>query len=294
MRIFLTGASGSLGSVLTEHLTTAGHQVSALVRSEAAREKASRSGAQPVLGSLTDTETLREAAAEADGVVHAAVDFTDPAMHDIEQPALTAMLEGLKPGRPFVYTSTGLVYPDTQGVPVDEDTPVEPAHSPQPFKVLGEQRVLAADGPAVTVIRAALIYGRAGSGLLQGMIAGARDRGVSTYIGDGSNAWSTVHVDDLARLYLAALVAKESRLVVNASAGTPVPMREIAEAVAALTGAQALSITLEQAREALGPFADVLTRSAPLMSAKAGRTLGWNPVEPGLLDELRAGSYAAA
>jgi nucleoside-diphosphate-sugar epimerase len=293
MRIFMTGASGYLGAALTGHLTSAGHQVSALVRSEAAREKVTRLGAQPVFGSLADTQTLREAAAEADGVVHAAVDFAHPAMHEIEQPALAAMLEGLKPGRPFVYTSTGLVYPDTHGVPVDEQTPVEPEHSPQPFKVLGERQVLAADGPAVTVIRAALIYGHGGSGLLQGMIAGARDRGVCVYIGDGANAWSTVHVDDLARLYAAALDSAEPRLVVNAAAGAPVAMREIAEAVADLTGAQALSITLEQARETLGPLAGVLTRSAPLASAKAEQTLGWTPLQPGLLDELRQGSYAA-
>ncbi|MEZ0109343.1 nucleoside-diphosphate-sugar epimerase [Catenulispora sp. EB89] len=291
MRVFLTGASGYFGAVLTEHLIRGGHRVSALVRSDAAREKVARLGAEPVPGSLADLEVLRAAAAEADGVVHAAVDFADPAMHEIEQPALAAMLDATKPGRPFVYTSTGLVYPDTHGAQVDEDSPVAPEQSPQPFKVLGERRVLAAEGPAVTVVRASLIYGRGGSGLLRGMIAGAREHGVATYIGTGANAWSSVHVDDLARLHASALVAAEPRLVVNASAGTPTSMRDIAEAVAELTGAQAMSITLEQAREAMGPYADVLTRSAPLNSARAGRMLGWTPVEAGLPAELRKGSY---
>lgn len=292
MRIFLTGGSGYLGGVLTEHLIASGHQVSALARSDAARERVTELGAEAVPGSLAEPETLRRAAAEADAVVHAAVDFTSPAMRELEQPALAAMLAGLAPGRPFLYTSTGLVYPDRQGLATDEETPVDPEHSPQPYKVLGEQQVLAAEGPAVTVIRAALVYGRGGSGLLQGMLANARQRGVATYIGDGGNEWSSVHVDDLARLYLAALTRSEPGLVVNAASGSRVSMRQIAEAVADVTGARTLSLTLDQAQQMIGPFAGVLTRSAPLDASRAERLLGWKPVEPGLLDELRTGSYA--
>ncbi|MCO5993179.1 NAD-dependent epimerase/dehydratase family protein [Actinoallomurus rhizosphaericola] len=294
MQIFLTGASGYLGGVLTEHLIAAGHRVSALARSQAARDRVTGLGAEAVPGDLADTAALRLAAERADAVVHAAVDFTDPAMRKLEEPALAAMLAGLRPGSPFVYTSTGLVYPDTRGVPVDEDTSVDSEHSPQPYKVLGERQVLAADGPAVTVIRAALIYGRGGSGLLQGMIAGARERGVATYIGDGANEWSSVHVDDLARLYVAALERGDRQLVVNVATRSRTSMRQIAEAVAGTTGARALSISLEQARQALGPFAGVLTRSSPLDPSRAERVFGWKPVEPGLLDELRTGSYATA
>jgi nucleoside-diphosphate-sugar epimerase len=176
----------------------------------------------------------------------------------------------------------------------DEDTPVVPEQSPQPYKVLGEQQVLAAEGPAVTVVRAALVYGRGGSGLLQGMIAGARDRGAATYIGEGSNDWSSVHVDDLARLYLAALTRAEGHLVVNAASRTRTSMRAIAEAVAEITGAQPVSISLEQAQQALGPFAAVLTRSAPLDASRAGKVLGWEPIEATLVDDLRTGSYALA
>jgi nucleoside-diphosphate-sugar epimerase len=288
MKIFLTGASGYLGGVLTEHLIASGHRVSALARSDAARGRVTELGAEAVPGSLADVETLRAAAEEADAVVHAAVDFTDPAMREVERPA------GLRPGGPFIYTSTGFVYPDTQGRTVDEETPVTPEHSPQPYKVLGEQQVLAAEGPAATVVRAALIYGRGGSGLLQGMIANARQTGVVPYIGDGGNEWSSVHVDDLARLYVAALTRAERRLVVNAASRSRTPMRGIAEAVAQITGARAQSITMEQARQALGPFAGVLTRSAPLDPSRAERLFDWKPAEPDLLDDLRTGSYAAA
>jgi nucleoside-diphosphate-sugar epimerase len=294
MKIFLTGASGYLGGVLTEHFVGAGYQVDALARSDAARDRVARLGARPVAGALEDTGTLRQAAAAADAVVHAAVDFTQPAMREIEQPALEALLSGLAPGRPFIYTSTGLVYPDQGGRVTDEDTPVQPEQSPQPYKVLGEQQVLAAEGPAVTVVRAALVYGRGGSGLLQGMIASARERGAATYIGQGSNDWSSVHVDDLARLYLAALSRAEGRLVVNAASRTWTSMREIAEAVAHITGAQPVSISLEQAQQALGPLAAVLTRSAPLDPSRAQKVLGWEPVEATLINDLRTGSYVLA
>ncbi|MCO5985195.1 NAD-dependent epimerase/dehydratase family protein [Actinoallomurus spadix] len=295
MRIFLTGASGYLGGVLTEHFIAVGHHVSALARSQAARDRVTGLGAEAVSGDLADTAALRLAAERADAVVHAAADLADfAAMSELEGPALAAMLDGLRPGSPFIYTSTGMVYRDTQGVTVDEDTPVDPESAPQPFKVLGERQVLAAEGPAVTVIRAGLIYGRNGSGLLQGLIAGGRAQGVVTYIGDGANEWSSVHVDDLARLYVAALAQAERRLIVNAAARERTPMRRIVEAVADVAGARPVSITLEQAQQTFGPFAGLLTRSSPMDPSRAERVLGWKPVEPGILDELRTGSYAAA
>lgn len=296
MRIFLTGGSGYLGGALIERFLASGAKVSALARSEAARERVAARGAEPLAGSLADAGTLRAAAAEADAVVHAAVDFTDLAMRAVEEPALAALLAGLAPGRPFVYTSTGLVYPDAEAravkASVGEDTPVTPERSPQPYKVLGERQVLAAEGPAVTVVRAALVYGRGGSALLRGMIAGARERGTVPYVGDGGNLWSSVHVDDLADLYVAALARAESGLVVNAASREASSMREIAAAVAALTGARALSLTPEQAARALGPLAGVLTRETVLDPSRAERTLGWRAVRPPLLAELRAGSYA--
>lgn len=294
MHIFMTGGSGYFGSALTQHLIDAGHQVSALARSQTAHDRVAGLGARPVPGSLADTETLRRAAAEADAVVYAAVDYAHPAMRELEQPALAALLAGARPGAPFVYTSTGLVYPDRRGARTDEDTPVELEGSAQAYKVLGERQVLAAEGPAVTVVRAALVYGRGGSGLLQGLIAGARQGGAARYIGDGGNAWSAVHVDDLAGLYAAALARAEHRLVVNAASRTRVTMRQMAEAVADLTGTRAESMTLAEAQQVFGPFAHVLTRSSPLDASRAERRLGWKPVGPDLLDDLRGGSYAAA
>lgn len=293
MRIFMTGASGYVGGVVARHLAEAGHTVEALARSAASEAKVAALGARPVPGSLADLPVLRRAAAEADAVVHVAVDFTDPHMREIEEPALDAMLAGLGGGKALVYTSTGLVYPDMKGAMVDEDHPVDPLRSPQPYKVLGERQVLSAGGgTAVTVIRAALIYGHGGTALLQGMIAGARQNGVVPYIGDGANEWSSVHVDDLARLYAAALDRRLGGVVVNAASGTRTSMRRIAEAVAALTGSRAIPLTLEQARQAMGPYAAVLTRSSPLDPSRAKRLFGWRATAPGLLEDIRSGSYA--
>ncbi|GAA2868579.1 NAD-dependent epimerase/dehydratase family protein [Nonomuraea rubra] len=291
MRIFITGASGYVGGVVAEHLVKAGHDVAALARSGGARERVEALGAKAVPGGLEDHETLRTAAAGADAVVHAAVDYLHPGMGEMEDGALRAMLDGLNAGGTFVYTSTGLVYPDGEGVAVDEERPLDPAASPQPYKVLGERQVLAAGHVTGAVVRAALVYGRGGSGLLQGLIAGGRQSGTVPYIGDGANAWSSVHVDDLAALYAAILERPSPGTVVNAAAGEGTPFRRIAEAVAGLTGARAVSLTIEQAEQAMGPFAAVLARSAPMDSSRARRLFGWEPTGPGLLDDLAAGSY---
>lgn len=292
MRILITGASGYVGGVVTEHLVKAGHEVAALARSDRARERVEGLGAKAVPGSLRDLDVLRGAAAAADAVVHAAVDYTNPEMGDIERDALTALLGGLPGGGAFVYTSTGLVYPDRQGETVDEDHPVAPETSPQPYKVLGERQVLAAGHVAGTVIRAALVYGRGGSGLLRGLIAAGRQNGVVPYVGDGANEWSSVHVDDLAALYVAAIESPRPGAVVNAASPERTPFRRISEAVAELTGARAVSLTPEQAVAAMGPAAGALTRSSPLDASRARRLFGWDPVGPGLLEDLTTGSYA--
>ncbi|MEU7690472.1 MULTISPECIES: NAD-dependent epimerase/dehydratase family protein [Microbispora] len=294
MRVLITGASGYVGGVVAEHLVRAGHEVVALARSDRARERVEALGAKAVSGSLRDLDVLRGAAASAEAVVQTAVDYTDPEMGDIERAALAALLDGLNEGGRFVYTSTGLVYPDRQGATVDEDHPVAPETSPQPYKVLGERQVLDAGHVAGTVIRAALVYGRGGSGLLQGLIGAGRQNGMVPYIGDGANEWSSVHVDDLAALYVAVLEHGGPGAVVNAASAERTPMRRIAEAAAALTGAQAVSLTLEQGTAAMGPLAATLTRSSPLDASRARRLYGWSPAGPGLIEELTTGSYAGS
>ncbi|NJP95179.1 NAD-dependent epimerase/dehydratase family protein [Nonomuraea sp. FMUSA5-5] len=291
MRIFITGASGYVGGVVTEHLVKAGHEVRALARSESARERVAGLGAVAVAGGLQDHEALRMAAGDADAVVHAAVDYFHPEMGEIERGAVAAMLAGMHDGSTFVYTSTGLVYPDTKGETVDEGYPVDPATSSQPYKVLGERQVLAAGHVAGAVIRASLVHGRGGSGLLRGLIGAGRQSGTVPYVGEGAAEWSSVHVDDLAALYTAILDRPDPGIVVNAAGVERTPLRRIAEAVAELTGARAISLTVEQAVAAMGEQAVALTRSAPMDASRARRLLGWAPAGPTLLEDLTAGSY---
>ncbi len=301
MHVFLTGASGYVGGVITEHLVASGHQVTALARSTEAAATASSRGAAVRRGSLSDLDVLQQAASRADAVVHAAVDYSDPTVQDAESAALKAMLEGLGRGRPFVYTSTGLVYPATsqpatgeaRHTAFDEETPLDPDSTPQPWKIRGERQVL--DDPTVAgvVVRAALVHGRGGSALPLGMIAAARANGAATYIGAGENRWSTVQVDDLARLYLRVLDQPPAGKALNAAEPTPASMREIAEAVATVAGTPAVSVTLQDAVAAIGPFAHLLTTDQILDPGRAERLLGWRSTGPGIIEDLSAGSYAA-
>ncbi|RKT87208.1 Nucleoside-diphosphate-sugar epimerase [Saccharopolyspora antimicrobica] len=291
MKVFITGASGYVGGVVAGHLLAAGHDVAALARSEQAAARVRRLGARVVRGDLTDLGVLRDSAAGADAVVHAAIDFAEPDMRKLEEPALAAMLDELDGGRSFVYASTALVYPDTAGGPPREDGDLDPA-SPQLFKRLGEQQVLAAGGVTATVLRGSLVYGHAGSALLLAMIGASKEHDAAPYVGRGTNQWSTIHVDDLARLYVTAL-EKQIGGVFNASSRVQVGVRELSEAVSQLVGAGARPLSPEQAAQSFGPLLPILDREITLDPARAEQAFGWKPQEVGLLEDLTTGSYRA-
>jgi nucleoside-diphosphate-sugar epimerase len=285
MDVFLTGGSGYLGGVIIEHLRAAGHQVSALARSDSAAARVTGKGAQAVPGDLLNVDALRASSERADAVVHAAIDYADPAMGDIESTALAAMLAGAK-GKPFVYTSTGLVYAtrtDRTALITEED-PVDETTAAQPHKILGERAVLAADG---TVLRAPLVHGRGGSGLLQGLLSIGRTQKIVPFIGDGRQVWSAVHVDDLADLFVLAIEKPEPGIF-NAASGDTFEIGQLAAAVAELTGAAAVPVTPEGA---MAPLA-VLARTGGLDGSKAREAFGWTPERPGLLDDVRGEAYA--
>jgi len=295
MDIFLTGGSGYVGSVIAEHLAGAGHRVRALARSEQAARRVAAAGAEPVRGDLADLPLLAEAAASADAIVYAAVDYRmDEAGAATELAAVGALVGAAAArnvGIPVLYTSTGLVY----GLDPDADTresAVLPERSAQPVKAAAEGIVLDAQGIVGVVIRPGLVFGRGGSGLVTGMIDAAAARGVSMFVGDGANAWSPVHVDDLAELYR-AVIERPVAGVYNAASETIFTFHELAEQIASLTGATAVGLPRGEAASLIGPQAHVLATNSVLPSHRARQTFAWHPTRRGLIEEIREGGYAA-
>lgn len=296
MKVFITGGTGYVGSVLVERLLSAGHEVTGLSRSETSARALERAGATPVAGSLDDTGVLYAAAASADVVIHAAVDYTmsekSTATELAAVSALTAGAGAAGTGKAVLYTSTGLVYGFEPDRDASEDAEL-PEVSAQPVKAQAERIVLDASGITPIVFRAGMVFGRGGSGLVTGLIRSAVDNGAATYIGDGDNTWVPIHVDDLADLYIRA-IGRPSAGVFNAVGTVPFTFRALAEAIGALTGKPAVSIPLSVAEANLGAAVRVLTTSSRLVATKARETFGWSPSLRSLIDDVRDGSYETA
>jgi nucleoside-diphosphate-sugar epimerase len=291
MTVFVTGATGYIGSAVVQALQAEGHDVTGLARSLEAAETLEAAGVEVVWGSLTELSVLARGARAADAVIHlGATGQEDQA--EVDTAAVGAMLNAIEgTGKPFVYTSGIWVLGDTGGDVVDEDAPLRPAEIVAwRAEVEGTMRDAAAWGIRSVVVRPAVVYGR-GGGTPGMFVSAARRKGVVRYVGDGTQRWATVHVDDLAALYVLALDAATGT-VLNAACGPSLPVREVAEAAAQANGAEAEAWPLEDARERLGPYADALALDQQV-SADRAIGLGWKPRGPSVLDELRTGSYAA-
>ena len=287
MRVFITGAGGYVGGVIASRLLTAGHAVSGLARSDESEDRIRRLGAVPRRGGLGDVRVLRSAAEEADVMVHAAVDYVDPAYAAYEEAALDALLDGGR-GKPLIYTSSTIVLSDTGPEPAAEDRDAA-AETLQPFKRRGEQRVLAAGG---TVVRLGLVYGRNGSTLPTALLSSARADGVSRYVGSGETRWSTVHVDDAADLFARIVETPRSMgTLVHAVEAEAATFREIADAIGRNAGVPSAAMTREQAAGAFGPLAGQLTRNLWVVPTRAAELYGWRPAAKGILRDLEYGSY---
>ena len=283
MRVFVTGATGYVGTAVAEALRAAGHEVVGLARSDDAAARLAGAGCAALRGTLTDADVLARGAREADAVIHlAATGGADQA--EVDTAAVRALLDALAgSGKPFLYTSGVWVLGPTGDVVADEDAPANPA-ALVAWRPALEREVVdaAARGIRSVVIRPGVVYGR-GGGTPGGFIASGRKKGVVRYVGDGRQRWPFVHVDDLAALYVLALDAPAGT-VLNA-AGPSLPVREVAEAAARATGARAEAWPLEEARARLGPYADALALDQQV-SAERARALGWRPSRPSVLEEL--------
>jgi nucleoside-diphosphate-sugar epimerase len=288
MQVFITGGSGYIGRCTIPALIRHGIEVTALARSEHSARTVSDLGATPVAGTLTDTDILREAARQADGVIHLGVDYTEGTA-DVDRAAAEALQQGAG-RRPYVHTGGVWVYGDTDGV-VDEDAPLSPPPLTA-WRLDNEKRVLAraATGKHPVVVMPGLVYGRSG-GLVQSFfVEPGRAAGAVPCIGDGCNHWALVHVDDLAELYVLALNAPAGCIYAGVS-GQNLPLADITQAVSQAAGCPGRinSLTLEEAIQRMGPIAEAFALDQQLTGARARRQLGWTPTHLNALAELAQG-----
>ncbi|MGK4585396.1 NAD-dependent epimerase/dehydratase family protein [Kitasatospora sp. HPMI-4] len=285
MRVFITGGSGYIGRSTIEALIRRGGKVTALARSEHSARTVSDLGAVPVTGALTDIDVLREAAHQADGVIHLGVDYAEGTA-EIDRAAASALLEGAG-SRPYVHTGGVWVYGDTDGV-VDEDAPLNPPRITA-WRLENEKRVLAraATGGHPVVVMPGLVYGRSGGLVQQYFVEPGRAAGAVPCIGDGSNHWALVHVDDIAELFALALGAPAGSVYAGVS-GQNLPLADITRALSHAAGCPDMvdSLSLGEAVRRMGPIAEAFALDQQLTGARAHRELGWTPTRLDALTEL--------
>lgn len=295
MRIFVTGASGFIGSAVVAELIDAGHDVIGLARSDQAASAVQAAGAEPHRGALDDLESLRSGAYAADGVIHTAYihDFSrmqDSARTDLLAiETLGAALEGS--GRPMVITTgTALIKPGE--VATEEDSADSDSH-PR-LKAEDAAKAFAARGVRTATVRPGTsVHGEGDHGFVPVLIDIARTKGVSAYIGDGSNRWPAVHRLDAAKLYRLALEDAPAGSVFHAIADEGIATREIAEVIGRHLELPVVSIAPQDAAEHFGWMGMFFGIDAPASSALTQERLGWRPVRPGLIEDLEQGHYFA-
>jgi nucleoside-diphosphate-sugar epimerase len=293
MRVFLTGATGYIGNAVTERLRSAGYQLSALARSDAAADRLSAAGIEPIRGDFADPRSVAAGARGADGVISLATTY-DAA---VDGPAIDAILEALAgSNKPFIYTSGIWSHGDTAGNVVDENSPPNPPPLVA-WRQGVEDRVLAGARRKIrtVVIRPAIVYGR-GGGIPAGFVESARKDGAAQFVGTGENHWPFVHVDDLADLYLLALENAPPGTLLLGVSGEAHPVREVAAAASRGAGANGnvKAWPLEDARKKLGAYADALVLDQQASGRRAQQLLGWQPHRADVLEDIERGSYALA
>ena len=295
MRVFVTGASGWIGSATVDELLTAGHDVRGLARSDASATALETKGVTVVRGDLDDLDALRKGATDADGVVHLANkhDWSNPAVSNAaERAAVEAIAETLvDTQRPFVFASglAGLA----QGRPSTEED-ASSFHGPDSPRGGSENLALTYVDRGVRVVSARFaptVHGDRDHGFIAYIVAAARDKDVSAFVGDGANRWSAVHRSDAARLVRLGLEQAPAGSRLHAVAEEGVPTKAIAEAIGRGLG---LPVTSVASEDAVDHFGYIGSFFAMELSATSGRTralLRWEPTGPTLIEDIDAGAY---
>jgi nucleoside-diphosphate-sugar epimerase len=291
MRIFVTGASGWIGSAVVPELISAGHQVLGLARSDASAKAVADMGAEVLRGDLTDTDVLRAGTLDSDGVIHLAfvVPSVSEAATQADAAAIETFVSGLAgSGKPMLISGATLVTP---GRPATEDDQLI-ARGPIAARIRNMQAALTAADQGVRSVLVMLPRSVHGQGERHGfvpqLITMARAKGVSGYIGDGATRWPAVHVKDAARLYRLAIEQAPAGAVLNAVGDEGVAVREIAETIGRHLNLPAKSLPAE---DYAGMLVYLLNTDMPASSTITQELLGWRPTHPGLIEDIDQGHY---
>ena len=293
MRIFVTGATGFIGSALVLELIQAGHQVIGLTRSEAGAENLRAAGAEVHRGDLENLESLRSGAAKSDGVIHLAFnhDFSKFEKNcDNDRKAIEAIGEVLAGSqRPFVVTSGTAIANSAGGKLATEDGPTT-SWNP---RVASEaaMKELTTRGVNTTVVRLPQVHDTRKQGLVPYFTAVAREKRASAYLGDGSNRWPAAHVSDVARLYRLAVEKAQPGAIYHAVDEEGVSMKSIAEALGRGLNVPVVSIKPEESQAHFGWLSMFAGHDMPASSALTRQKLNWKPVGPGLIADLEGMDY---
>ena len=294
MRVFLTGATGFIGSAIVKELTEAGHQVLGFARSDASAASLKAAGVEVHRGALEDLDSLKRGAQTCDGVIHTAFihDFSQFMVNvETDRRAVEAIVSALQDsGKPLVITSGSMMV--AHGRPATEqDAPM----SVEVPRAASEAMVLATDrGVRGSVVRLApTVHGAGDHGFVPRLINIARETGLSAYVGDGANVWPAVHRLDAAHLYRLALENAEPGTRLHGIAEEGIPFRAIAEAIGAGLGVPVRSLTVDEAPAHFDFLARFVATDNPVSSAITRKSLGWHPEGPDLLSDMRDNGYFA-
>jgi len=297
VRVFVTGATGFIGSAVVPELLEAGHQVVGLARSDKAAAALTAVGAEVHRGALDDLDSLHDGAAAADGVIHLAYnhDFSDFVANgklDLRAvETLGAALVGT--GKPLVVTSgTLMLVMAAPGRLGTEEIAPDPGSDAPRIASENAAMSLAERGVRTSVVRLApTVHGEGDKGFVPRLIGIAREKGVSAFVGDGSNRWPAVHRLDAARLFRLAVEAAPAGSILHGAGEEGVPFRDIAEVIGRQLKVPVADITAEDAGEHFGFLSALVPLDNPTSSALTQKQLGWHPVQPALIPDLEDGHY---
>jgi nucleoside-diphosphate-sugar epimerase len=294
MRIFVTGAPGFIGSRLVPELIGAGHSVLGLTRSEKGAEALQKMGAEVKHGNIEDLDSLRQGAADSDGVIHLAFnhDFSQFQTNcDNDHKAIVAIGEVLQGSdRAFVITSGTAIASSVDGKPSTEDGPTA-SWNPRAASE-SAVRELAERGVNTSVVRLPQVHDTFKQGLVPYVTMTAKQKGKSVYVGDGSNRWPAAHVSAVAQLYRLALEKGERGAIYHAVDEEGVSMKEIAEALGRGLKVPVASIKPEETAEHFGWLGHFIGHDMPSSSAITRKKLGWTPTGPGMIADLDGMDYS--